>query len=374
MSPRFVAIAVVFAVASLGAQSKPLPRFDRVLLLETTSEDSANAHVGDVNGDGNLDVVLAKGRHGNLVDRVLIGDGKGAFPTAYDLGPTADKTYSGNLVDLDGDGDLDVVISNDQPDPKRIYLNDGKGRFREAGTYGNPEWPTRNAAVADINGDRLPDIVVANRAAPARAANYVCLNRGKATFDRDCFTFSKESATTITPADVNADGKIDLIVPHRDGGQSHVYINSSSRSELAFTPTPFGPADATIRVSGAADLDRDGLLDIVAIDEKRGVFAFFGERGQKWSAAVQVGLAGRTPYALKLGDLNQDGAIDIVVGHVQAPATVLFNTGSRRFSPVDFGDGKGTAYGFDIADLDKDGRPDIAMARSGAPNVVYFGS
>jgi hypothetical protein len=374
MSTRLAAASIVVAVFSGSAQSKPLPRFDRALLLETTAEDSANVHIGDVNGDGHLDIVLAKGRHGGLVDRVLIGDGRGAFPTAYDLGPVADKTYSGNLVDLDRDGDLDVVISNDTPDPKRVYLNDGQGRFREAGTYGNPVWSTRNAAVADVNGDKLPDIIVANRDTPARAANYVCLNRGNGKFDHDCFIFSKESATTITPADVNSDGRIDLIVPNRDGGQSHVYINKSSGSELAFSPIAFGPADATIRASAAADLDRDGLLDIVTIDEKRGVFAFFGEHGQKWSAAVPVGARGRTPYALKVGDLNADGAVDIVVGHVAAPSTVFFNVRSgRSFSPVDFGDGKGTAYGFDIADLDKDGRLDIATARSDAPNVVYFG-
>lgn len=375
MSTRLAAASIVLAVVSAGAQSKPLPRFDRVLLLETTSEDSANVHIGDVNGDGHLDIVLAKGRHGGLIDRVLIGDGRGAFPTAYDLSPVADKTYSGNLVDLDRDGDLDVVISNDTPDPKRIYLNDGKGRFREADTYGRAEWSTRNAAVADVNGDKLPDIIVANRDVPAKATNYVCLNRGGGKFDDDCFMLSKGSATTITPADVDADGRVDLIVPHRDSGQSHVYINKSSESELAFTPIPFGPADATIRASAGADLDRDGLTDIVTIDERRGVFAYFGERGQTWSAAVPVGARGRTPYALKVGDLNSDGAVDIVVGHVEAPSTVFFNVGSgRSFSPVDFGDGKGVVYGFDIADLDNDGRLDIAAARSDAPNVVYFGS
>jgi hypothetical protein len=309
MSARLLAIVTSLAAVSIGAQSTSLPRFDRVTLLETTSDTSANVHIGDVNGDGHLDIVLAKGRHWGLVDRVLLGDGRGGFPSSYDLGPASDKTYSGNLVDLDGDGDLDVVISNDTPDPKRIYLNDGKGRFREVDTYGRPQWSTRNAAVADINGDKLPDIIVANRDAPARAANYVCLNRDNGQFDHDCFAFSKESATTITPADVNGDGRTDLIVPHRDGGQSHVYINKSAGAELSFMPIPFGPADATIRASAAADLDRDGLTDIVAIDEKRGVFAFFGERGQKWSAAVPIGARGRTPYALLVADLNSDGAV-----------------------------------------------------------------
>ena len=367
------AIAAV-AVLWIGAQPASLPRFDRVVFLETTSETSANVHIGDVNGDGHLDIVLAKGRHWGLVDRVLLGDGRGGFPSMYDLGPASDKTYSGNLVDLDGDGDLDVVISNDTPDPKRIYLNDGKGRFSEVDTYGRAQWSTRNAAVADVNGDKLPDIIVANRDAPARAANYVCLNRGKGQFDDDCFVFSKESATTITPVDVNRDGRIDLVVPHRDGGQSRVYLNTSAGSALSFSPIAFGPSDATIRASAAADLDRDGVIDIVAIDEKRGVFAFFGEGGDKWSAAVPIGARGRTPYALAVHDVNADGTIDVIVGHVEAPSTVFFNVGSgRSFTPIDFGDGKGTAYGFDVADLDKDGRLDIAMARSDAPNAVYFG-
>ena len=108
---------------------------------------------------------------------------------------------------------------------------------------------------------------------------------------------------------------------------------------------------------------------------KRGVFAFFGEGGNKWSAAVPIGARGRTPYALTVHDVNKDGAIDIIVGHVEAPSTVFFTAGSgRSFTPVDFGDGKGTVYGFDVADLDNDGRLDIAVARSEAPNAVYFGS
>src|SRR6185503_3324160 len=63
-------------VALTAPQAPPLPRYERQLLLETTSETSANVSFGDVNGDGHLDIVLAKGRHWPLVDRVLLGDGR----------------------------------------------------------------------------------------------------------------------------------------------------------------------------------------------------------------------------------------------------------------------------------------------------------
>ena len=59
----------------VNAGSATFPQFERKLILETTAATSANVAIGDVNGDGNLDLVLAKGRHWPLVDRVLLGDG-----------------------------------------------------------------------------------------------------------------------------------------------------------------------------------------------------------------------------------------------------------------------------------------------------------
>jgi hypothetical protein len=162
-----------------------------------------------------------------------------------------------------------------------------------------------------------------------------------------------------------------LIVPHRDGGQSYVYLNDGKGGFAK--RVPFGPADAAIRVSEAADFNGDGLLDIVAIDERLGAFIYFGERDARFSAAVPV--ARTKPYALAVGDLNKDGSLDIVVGNVEAQPVVYFNDGTgRHFTAAPFGDAKGTAYGFAIGDLNRDGRPDIAIARSDAPNVVYFGT
>jgi hypothetical protein len=326
-----------------------------------------------------------------LIDRVLLNDGHGRFPIAHNLGDVADRSYSVTLADMDRDGDLDVVVGNDAPDPKRVYANDGKGTFHLLSTFGRPEWPTRLATVADVNGDGLPDILVANRPEDVKIPNYVCINKGGGHFDADCVAFSHESATTITPADMNGDGVVDLIVPSREGGQSYVYINDGKG---AFpNRIAFGPNDPELRMraSRAADLNRDGLMDIIVIDERRGALIFFGEKPKTFSQGVPItnfvvkkDLAVRkgtlsplsaTPYALTVGDLNADGLIDIVVGNVEAPSVVYFNDGTgRHFTPVKFGDGKGTVYGLAIGDLDGDGVQDIAVARSEAPNVVYFGS
>jgi pimeloyl-ACP methyl ester carboxylesterase len=351
-----------------------LPQYARTLQLNATPDTSANVSVGDLDGDGTLDILLVNGRHWGGRSMVMLGDGHGRFPTVYPLSPERYRSYSGRLVDLDGNGHLDVVLSNDTPDPKMIFLNDGTGRFRAGGQFGRPAWETRNVAVADLNRDGLPDIVVANRSDHATA--YICLNQGHGRFPADCAELAHISATTITPADIDGDGAVDLVVPHRDGGQSDVYLNDGTGDFARAKTIPFGPPNATIRMAEVADLNRDGRLDIVAIDdEHRGVWVYFRQRDGSFSAGLPLDDGHATPYALAVADLNQDGATDILVGNVHAPSVVFFNDGTgRTYSAVHFGDDHGAVYGFAVADLDGDGVPDIAAARSEAPSIVYFGA
>ncbi len=148
-------VVVLVTVLALGVQQAATRRtFNTVINLETTSEDSANVSMADLDGDGDLDLVLAKGRHTPILDRVLLNDGKGGF-VASDLGPVADRTYTAALADIDGDGDLDVLTSNDTPDKKLVYVNDGKGTFstsvqsisRRAGTTRTVVSPITNSGV-----------------------------------------------------------------------------------------------------------------------------------------------------------------------------------------------------------------------------------
>ena len=121
--------ALALSVALLLSGAAVLRSFDEATALETVSETTGNASVGDLNGDGNLDIVLAKGRHWPLSDVVLFGDGKGHFKPGPPLPNKPDRSYSAPLADLNGDGFLDMIISNDRPDPKVILLNDGHGKF-----------------------------------------------------------------------------------------------------------------------------------------------------------------------------------------------------------------------------------------------------
>ena len=356
--------------------------FDRVLLLEEKGETSAGVNVGDVNGDGLPDIVLGKGRHWPLYSRVLLNDGKGGF-TASNLGTAPNRTYSAALADIDRDGDLDIIVSNDSPDRKLVYLNDGKGHFTEAGTFGSPNWQTRYVTLADLNGDGYPDIVAANRGdypdpvdgKPGKGPqiptpSFVCLNDGKGHFPT-CTALPTESATSIVAADLDGDGALDLFVPHRDGGQSIILWNDGKGHFP--TSTKVGPALAWIRMGAAGDFDGDGRLDLAYIDEaKRAAFVIYNRGNHQFSEPEQLPGPPRTPGALAVTDLNRDGRPDIVVGYDETPGSVYFNTGPHTFHEVRWNDGKGAVYGMAFADFNGDGWPDIVAARSDAPNAIWF--
>ena len=367
-------------VAGMLAQPAALPQapvirlFDRVLLLETTSETSASVSLGDIYGDGHLDIVLAKGRHWPLNNLVLRSDGKGHFTTAV-LGDTPDRTYTAALADLDGDGHLDIVVSNDRPDRKLIYLNDGKGRFRVAGTFGQPEWSTRYVTVADLNGDKRPDLVVANRSSnPATPRpSFVCVNDGTGGFP-SCTALATESATIIVAADLDGDRFVDLFVPHRDGGQNLIFWNDGAGG-FAAAPSTVGPEHNSIRAAAAADINGDGIPDLIVGDERTGMFLYVGAGHRTFGAPAALGVGSGAPYAIAVADLNRDGRPDIVVGRQEARGSIFFNLGGDtvpRFGETPCNDGKGSVYGVAIGDLDGDRWPDIAAARSDAPNGVWF--
>jgi hypothetical protein len=358
-------LVVLYADAPGPFQAGGLRSFE-IVPLETVSETSSNASIGDLNGDGHPDIVLVKGRHWQVTTLTLFGDGKGHFTPGPPLPSRAVKSYSGSLADMTKSGHLDIVLSNDSTDPKLILLNDGKGNFRVGAEYGDPKWPTRNAAVGDLNGDGFPDIVVANR----MATSYYCLNDGKLHFT--CRPLSNSpSAASMAIAAIRTPGVNDIIYPCRDSCQSLVYFNDGHGN---FTHAePWGPPNSSIRAMAVADFDGDGRLDIAACPEQLGCFVYFGDGQGHFSSGTKITAQPALPYSMIAADLNRDGKPEIIVGYVGAPGIAYFNDGAgKNYRQVRFGDGAGSIYGMAAGDLDGDGWPDVVVARSDAPSFILF--
>lgn len=106
--------------STAAAPSDSFPSFDRTLLLEPAAATSANVSIGDVNGDGHLDIVLVKGRHWPLVDRVL-NDGSGRRFHVVRFGDNKGTVYGFALADLDGDGQIDIAAARSEA-PNVVYF------------------------------------------------------------------------------------------------------------------------------------------------------------------------------------------------------------------------------------------------------------
>ena len=358
--------------------------FSEMIVLEPAPLRTANAEVADFDGDGFNDVALAIGRHWPGKNVLMFGDGQGGFSRVDTLWSPGDRTYSLSAADMDDDGDLDLVVSNDRPDINYVLLNDGSGGFRERIDFGEADWPTRNSTVADLNGDGRPDIVVANRSGDPRAEdsdtpeedglrgdNHVCLNDGFSPPGFTCEPVPSGSATTITVADIDGDGFQDLIVPYRDGGQSRIYAGDGTG--LFARMADFGPSDASFRAADAIDINSDGTLDLVAIDDaKRTTTVFLQLAGGGFDTGYRLDDGDMIPYALDHADLDGDGREDVVVGYRDAPTRLFINRLDAMGQMV-IGDSSGAAYGYGIGDVNHDGLLDIVAARSDASDVLFLG-
>lgn len=141
-TPLFVCLLLPGGAAGQSRMFGTQPDF----LLGLRSDRSASITLADVDGDQDLDVIVANGRHWPQANEVFInttvrrrtpvhiaaGGGYGRFTLAYTLGSELTTSYAVPAGDLDGDGDLDVVVGNDRAQ-NLIYSNDGTGRFSLTG-------------------------------------------------------------------------------------------------------------------------------------------------------------------------------------------------------------------------------------------------
>ncbi|MVZ63379.1 FG-GAP repeat domain-containing protein [Sphingobacterium humi] len=236
--------------------------------------------VGDVNGDGFVDIVI--GNTGDAPANFLWLNNPqkpGYFIDASkDLPAHTDFTQSLKLLDLDGDGDLDMAVGNEGP-PSRLYFNDGKGVFTEREVALQTKEPihTREVISLDANGDGLLDLFYANLTSNGGKTERdptgrLFINQGDGKFIDETaqripsYTFSTYAAHVF---DYDQDGDVDIIlsvlkIPPFEAYQMQA-LRNNGEGQFEWATEEVIPKTTVERAWGIAtgDVNGDGKTDMV---------------------------------------------------------------------------------------------------------------
>jgi len=334
----------------------------------TASNFCSSLAAGDLRNDGKIDIVAGCG-----TVEVLLSKGNGTFEAA--------KTYSAPagvtavvLGDFNGDGKLDVAGVNEELyGMVSVLPGKGTGKLETAVVFGTNIFPT-GVAAADFNGDGKLDLVTANNGSTQSGDNpgdiSVLLSNGKTLFaGRSDYPLSFGAYSGIAAADVNGDGKPDLIVPVTYVAQISIALNKGNGIFKPFVAYPL-PTGAVAVVAG--DFNNDHNADIAAANGSGSITVLLNSGSGTFPAYKEYSMNGIS-YGLAVGDFNKDGNLDIVATNLtQDTVSILLGNGTGAFpSFATYATGS-FPYAVTVGDFNGDGWPDLAVAdqRGGTVSIL----
>jgi hypothetical protein len=348
--------------------------------------------VGDIDGDGDVDLIVG---HANAQNRLWRNNGLGVFVegTQGGLPYLNDNTFTIELVDVDGDLDLDLLVGN--TGQNQLALNDGAGHFTNVTGTHLPQisLPTRSVAAGDVDGDGDPDLVVGVEANVANLSNRLYVNNGSGMFtDVSAAQMPGWMAPFVALLDVDDDLDRDILVA-QPSAQCQLFRNDGTGHFDNATPSllpQMSPNAASLTV---ADLDADGRRDAVIATrtnywdpDPTGRNVLLRNQGAglvERRVALAEPWGGMLPArslqtnALILIDHDRDGDLDLFVGNdFQEQDRLYENDGNGRLTdvtaaklPLDSANTVGVAAG----DVDGDAIADLVLTNYNGRQRLYLG-
>jgi hypothetical protein len=339
-------------LVGLCLAERPLHPQSTVFVDETSQrlpqiiDTSYYAQFGDIDGDGDLDILVSNSSYGgtNFPDLILLNDGAGFF--SQDTSGRIPRIYTNinRMVpgDIESDGDLDVFVAVDE-DWNLLLVNDGTGYFTDEGEERLPPrplrpWRSQGAVFGDVEGDLDLDFIVVNF---GNEKNLLRLNDGHGYFTSadSQFPSGQDNSSSLASADIDADFDVDVYVANDlfgDGDKLMVNDGDGFFTDVSGIQIP-QDNNAT---NGAAfgDVDLDGDFDLVIANSFFASNRIFINRGDGYfddRTGDLLPLVSAESVTVSFGDIDNDGDLDLLVAnHASGGALnqLYINDGSGRFT------------------------------------------
>ena len=323
------------------------------------SATSAYVAVGDLNGDGVPDALVAN--LSGAADVPYINNGSGTFTAGTGFGSTGSSHVA--LGDLDGDGDLDAFITLDGSVANKVWFNNGSGVFTDSGqSLGSSN--SFGVDLADLDGDGDLDAFVSNLG----QANRVWLNDGNGVFSMTANSLGSDNSYDAALGDFDGDGDIDAYVANR-GSANKVWLNDGKAN---FTDSGQSLGSGNSNRADAGDLDGDGDLDIFVSNNINSANTVWLNNGSGVFTNSGQSLGSSNSESVVLGDVDGDGDLDAFIANANQADKLWLNNGSGTFTDSGQNMFLGTSIGVGLADFDGDSDLDAFVANFGGANKVCF--
>jgi len=319
-----------------------------------------DVELGDLDGDGNVDLVSADWFAGTVT--VAFGDGTGLFPRrqTYAVGGSP---FAIAIADFDQDGKPDLAIANHDSCTISTLKGLGSGLFGALETVPVGSEPAFVSS-CDLNEDGIADLVVANEASNTIS---VLIGHGDGTFDPKVDYRVGISPCQLAVGDLNGDSHVDVVVVNEDSNSLSVLLGNGGG--LLGAETQFACA-ADPRTVVIGDWNEDGIPDLaVPAFNADVVSVLLGSGGGAFGAHTDYE-SGRLPWGLASVDLNGDGHLDLVsANNLDNGVSVLMGNGSGTFAtPIKYTTGS-LARTVRVGDVNHDGKIDLAVDNEGGDAI-----
>lgn len=283
------------------------------------------AYAADLNNDGYTDFIVPNERPNDV--RVFMNDSTGDYHdfVTYPM-PGGSRPSTNEASDFNLDGKIDFAVGNSTNTKVTVFLGDGMGGFSSTNNY-EADLQVRGLAVMDLDGDGFMDITTANREGSSVAS---LINSGNGMFNSPLiFNANSDGETGCFAADANNDGIMDLFVGALYSREI-ILLLGDGEGNLNFSSKVSTPGSPWMVAAG--DIDGDGNVDCVSANSNNGTFSVVRGDGQGGLYPAVTYPAGGFPIAVDLGDLDGDGDLEVVVSNYSTGNYILYeNDGIGNF-------------------------------------------